>query len=152
MDPEGSLSHSQVLATCPYPEPAPSNPYPTTLFLKIHLNIILPSTPRSPSGLFPSSFSTKTLSRPLLFPYVLHATPISLFSILSTEKYCVMSIDHYAPLYVVFSTTLLSCPSYVQIFSSVPYSQTPLAYIPPSICTTKFHTRTPLLTLWNKLY
>jgi len=29
--PEGSLQHSQGLATCPYPEPARSSPYPYTL-------------------------------------------------------------------------------------------------------------------------
>jgi hypothetical protein len=28
MEPEGSLPHSQVPATCPYPEPARSSPYP----------------------------------------------------------------------------------------------------------------------------
>jgi len=28
MEPEDSLPHSQVSATCPYPEPARSNPYP----------------------------------------------------------------------------------------------------------------------------
>jgi hypothetical protein len=28
MEPEGSLPHSQVLATCPYAEPAQSIPYP----------------------------------------------------------------------------------------------------------------------------
>ena len=28
MEPEGSLPHSQMPATCPYPEPAWSNPYP----------------------------------------------------------------------------------------------------------------------------
>jgi hypothetical protein len=27
MEPEGSLPYSQVLATCPYPEPAPSSPH-----------------------------------------------------------------------------------------------------------------------------
>ena len=27
MKPEGSLPHSQVPATCPYPEPARSSPY-----------------------------------------------------------------------------------------------------------------------------
>jgi len=27
MEPEGSLPHSQVPATCPYPEPARSSPY-----------------------------------------------------------------------------------------------------------------------------
>jgi len=30
MEPEGSLLHSQLPATCPYPEPARSNPYPTS--------------------------------------------------------------------------------------------------------------------------
>jgi len=28
METEGSLRHSQVPATCPYPEPARSSPYP----------------------------------------------------------------------------------------------------------------------------
>ena len=28
MEPEGSLPHSQVSATCPYPEPALSSPQP----------------------------------------------------------------------------------------------------------------------------
>jgi len=28
MEPEGSLPHSQVPATCPYPEPARFSPYP----------------------------------------------------------------------------------------------------------------------------
>ena len=40
MEPEGSLPHSQMPATCPYPS--------TSHFLQIHLNIILPSTPGSP--------------------------------------------------------------------------------------------------------
>jgi len=47
MEPEGSLPHSQVPATCPYPEPSPFSPYSTSYCLKIHLNIILPSTPGS---------------------------------------------------------------------------------------------------------
>ena len=47
MEPEGSLPQSQVPATCPYPEPARSSPHPTYHFMKIHFNIILPSTPGS---------------------------------------------------------------------------------------------------------
>ena len=43
MEPEGSLPHSQVPLTCPYPEPDRSSPY--THFLKMHLNIILTSIP-----------------------------------------------------------------------------------------------------------
>jgi len=38
----------QVPTACPYLEPDQSSPYPTSHFLKIHLNIILPSTPGSP--------------------------------------------------------------------------------------------------------
>ena len=44
----GSVPHSQVPASCPYPELARSSPYPTSHLLKIHLNIIFPSTPGSP--------------------------------------------------------------------------------------------------------
>ena len=47
MEPESSLPHSQVPATCPYPEPARSSQCPTSHYLKIHLNIIFPSTPGS---------------------------------------------------------------------------------------------------------
>jgi len=85
-----SLEHSQVPATCPYPEPAQSSPY---------LHIPLPQDPSHilhlclglPSGLFPSDFPTKTLSLP---PYALHAPPISFFLILSLIQNSVSSTDH----------------------------------------------------------
>jgi hypothetical protein len=44
MEPESSLPHSQVPATCPYPEPTPSSPHNPARFLKIHLNILHPAT------------------------------------------------------------------------------------------------------------
>ena len=69
MVPEGSLPHSQVPATCPYPGPAWSSPYPTSptswrsiLILSFHLRLGLPSS------LFSLGFPTKTLYTPLPFP------------------------------------------------------------------------------------
>ena len=68
MEPEGSLPHSQVPATCPYPGPARSStcPHPTSwrsvLILFSYLRMGLPSV------LFPSAFPTKTLYTPLLSP------------------------------------------------------------------------------------
>jgi hypothetical protein len=65
MEPEGLSPCSQELATCPYPEPNESNPHPQTLFPKIHLNVILPSTPRSsqwsPPFIFHNEFKWITL-------------------------------------------------------------------------------------------
>jgi len=72
MESEGSLPHSQVPATCPYPESDQSNPCPLTHFLKIRLNIILPSTPGSSKWLFPSGLLTKPCKAPFLtFAYLL---------------------------------------------------------------------------------
>jgi hypothetical protein len=64
MEPEGSLPHLQVPATCLYPEPAQSVHTPTSHLLKICLNIILPSTPWSPQWSLPLIFSH--LSSPFL--------------------------------------------------------------------------------------
>ena len=48
MEPEGSLPHSQVPATCPTLSQLDPVHTPTSHFLKILLNIIHPSTPGSP--------------------------------------------------------------------------------------------------------
>ena len=89
MEPEDSLPRSQVPATCPYPEPPRSSPYPpTSYFPKKQLNIILPPTLGSPkwslSLRFPPPKPCIRLSSPT---YALHAPPISFFSILGTQSY-----------------------------------------------------------------
>ena len=95
MEPEGSLSHSQVPATCPYPVPDQSSPCSPSHFLRSisilssHLFLGLPS------GLLPSGFPTKTQCILLPSLIVLHAPPISFFSIWSPEKYLLRS-DLYA--------------------------------------------------------
>ena len=68
---------------------------PTSHFQKIHLNIILPSTPGysklSLSVRFPHQNPAYASPLP---SYVLHAPPISFFSIWSPEQYWVRSTDH----------------------------------------------------------
>ena len=115
-------------------------PHPTScrsiLILSIHLSLGLPS------GLFPSGFRTKTLYTPSPHPYAPHAQPISFFSILSPAQYWVRSTNHLALSYTISSIRPLPRPSWVQIFSSTPCSQTPSASFPPSMSATKFHTHT----------
>ena len=69
MEPQSSLPHSQVPATCPYPEPTPSSPHnpPPTSWRSI---LILSSQQclGLPSHLFPSGFPTRTLCTPLTSP------------------------------------------------------------------------------------
>jgi len=74
MEPKNSLPHSQVPATCPYSEPARSSPFPTYHFLKIHFNIILPSTPGSPKWSLSLGFPPKPCIR-LSFPPIRATCP-----------------------------------------------------------------------------
>jgi len=68
-----------------YPHPTS---YRSSLILSTHLRLGLPS------GLLPSGFPNKSLYTPIPSPHVLHAPPISFFSILSTVQYKVRSTDH----------------------------------------------------------
>jgi len=67
MEPEGSLSHLQDPATCPYPEPDQSSPFSPPLFLKIHFCIIFPSTPGPSKWFLPSGLPTKIPHAPPLY-------------------------------------------------------------------------------------
>ena len=123
MEPEGSLPHSQVPATCPYPEPAGSSTWPShstswrsVLILSSHLRLGLPS------GLFPSRFPTKSLYTPPLSP--IRATcsaHLILFYFISRT----ISGQQYRSL----SSSLCSfLNSPVTSSFLAPYSQTPLSY------------------------
>ena len=72
MEPKGSLPHSQVPDTCPYPELARASPYPTSHFLKIHLNIILPSTHGSPQWYLSLRFPHQNPIHASLLPHRRH--------------------------------------------------------------------------------
>jgi hypothetical protein len=132
---------------CPPPVPilsqlhlVPMTPYD---FLNIHLNIILPSTSGSPQQSLSLRFPHQQPVHPSLLPhpgYMPRSSHSSRFN--HPHNDWVRNKDHSAPHYVTFSTPLLPCPTYTQIFPSTPYSQTPSAYVPPSKLATNFHTHT----------
>ena len=116
--------------TSPYTEPNQSNPSPhptsSISILIISSDVLL----GLPSGPFPSGFPTKTLYATLFSP--IHAKCNAhqilldlIIQIIFDEEYVSLSFL----LCSFLSTPLLPRPSYVQIFSSAPYSQTPLAYV-----------------------
>jgi len=119
------------------------NPVPAlpSFFLKIHL-VLLSSHlyPGFPSGLFPSSFSTKTLHVFYLLPYRPHAQPTSSRFIWSSKLSFVRSKNQEACRYIIFSIVLILPSSWAQTSSSEPYSQIPSANGLLLIWETTFHT------------
>ena len=97
MEPEGSLPHSQVPTTCPYPDPARSSPHPhiqlpwTTILLSSHLRLGIPS------GIFHSGYPTKTPYTRLLSPltrYMPRSSHFSRFYLPNNIGWAVQIIKH----------------------------------------------------------
>ena len=84
---------------------------------------------------FPQVSAPKPFTRLSPPPYALHAPPIS-FSILSSAQYWVEYRSLSSSL-CRFLYPLLPRSSYAQIFSSIPSSPTPSAYVLPSMLATK---------------
>jgi len=135
---------------CPPPVPllCHINPVHVSLthFLKIHFNIILPSkygsSKWSRSLSLSSSFPIKTLHTPLLSPIratcPTHLIILYLITrIIFCEEYRTLRFICCRFLFSPFISSLLG----PNILLST-YSQTPSAYVPPSMWATKFHTHT----------
>ena len=102
MEPKGSLLHSQVRATCSYPEPAQSSPYPDIALLE------------DPSEYYPPiyawvfqmvsfpQFSTPKACVHFSSPLRSTCPPTSFFSIWSPQKY-LLTIQISKPLSINFS-------------------------------------------------
>ena len=131
---------------CPPPVPILSHIYPvhvlTPHFLNIHLNIILPSTSWSPQRSFSLMFPhqnhvyTSVLSHTCYVPRPPLSSRFDIRKILG-EEYRTLGSSLCS-----FFNSPVTLPLLGPNILSVPYSQTPLAYVPPSMSGTKIHIHT----------
>jgi len=95
MDNEGSLPHSQMSDNGPYPKPDQSSPCPS-IPLPVDLSQYYP--PNYAWVFQTVSFPQGSPPKPCIHffspQYMLHASPILFFSILSPEQYWVRNADH----------------------------------------------------------
>ena len=110
MELESLLLHSQVAATCPYPDPTRSSPHPFIPLPEDPLNVIFPSTPRYPQWLLSFRFPLQILYSPLLSPIratcPAHLILFHFITIHLCEQYRSLSSSLYSSLHSPVSSTL----------------------------------------------
>jgi hypothetical protein len=175
MEPEFSLPHSQVYTTCPVLSQINPVHAPTSHFMRIHINYILPSMPVSSKW----SLSLRFAKQNSVYNYTFTQTcfkPRPSYSSRFDYQKIIGWREEIIKLPIIPSVSSIPChmlslrpnysphqpiipltPNYsshhpiipltTQLFPSPPYAQTPSACLLPSIWATMFHTHTKQQTI-----
>ena len=131
---------------CPPPIPILTQLHPlhtpTSHFLKIHLNIILPSTTTSPKWSLSLRFPHQNRVYASLLSHTCHMPSPSHFSRFYHPNNIGCGVQIIKLLITYFSPLPCHLVRLRPKYSPQTYSQTPSAYVPPSMSATKFHTHT----------